>query len=84
MDPPDGRPDTHEKAEGRENVRWLESALADIPEGQRRALLLTQVEGLSLKEAARILDAPVPTIKTWVRRGRLRLAQAYAQKESES
>jgi RNA polymerase sigma-70 factor (ECF subfamily) len=84
MDPPDERHDTHEKAAGREDVRWLESALSEIPEGQRRALLLTQVEGLSLKEAARILDAPVPTIKTWIRRGRLGLARAYAQKESES
>ena len=84
MDPPDNQPDTHQKAEGRENVRWLERALSDLPQGPRRALLLTQAEGLSLKEAARILDAPVPTIKTWIRRGRLRLARAYAQKESES
>jgi len=35
-------------------------------------------------EAARILDAPVPTVKTWIRRARLKLARAYAQKESES
>ena len=84
MDPPDQQPGTHQKAAGREDVRWLETALQDIPEGQRRALLLTQVEGLSLKEAARILDVPVPTIKTWIRRGRLKLARAYAQKESES
>lgn len=84
MDPPDDQPDTHQKAEGRENIRWLERALSDLPEGQRRALLLTQVEGLSLKESARILDAPVPTIKTWIRRGRLRLARAFAEKESES
>lgn len=84
MDPPDGQPGVHQKAEGRENVLWLESALSGLPEGQRRALLLTQVEGLSLKEAARILDVPVPTVKTWIRRGRLKLARAYAEKESES
>lgn len=84
MDPPDDRPGTHQTAEGRESLSWLEGALSDLPEGQRRALLLTQAEGLSLKETARILEVPVPTIKTWIRRGRLRLARAYAQKESGS
>ena len=44
-------------------------------------MLLTQVEGMSQEEAARSLDVPVPTIKTWIRRGRLALAQALEREE---
>ncbi len=41
----------------------LQSALSRLPQPQRDALLLVTQQGLTYKEAAQILDAPVGTIK---------------------
>jgi len=68
------RPDDH--AAACETLRWLERALPNLPDGPRRALLLTQLEGLSGAEAAEALGVPEATVKTWVRRARLGLADA--------
>ncbi len=79
LDPPDPGPDPERRLAASEATRSLERALAGLPEGPRQALLLTRVEGLSLEEAARVLEAPVPTVKTWIRRGRLALAAALPE-----
>jgi len=86
LDPADESPGPQERVQARAEVKWLEKALNDLPEGPRRALILTQVEGLAYAEASRVLDVPVPTLKTWIRRGRLALTAALeeAQRESES
>ena len=57
-------------------------ALRTLPPSQRQALLLTRLEGLELKEAAEVLDVPLGTVKTWVRRGRLALADALARHDA--
>ncbi len=80
-DPPDQKADVLAKVESRDRAHHMEQALAELPDGSRRALILTQVEGLSQQEAADILGVPVPTIKTWIRRGRLQLAEAFAGQE---
>ena len=80
-DPPDPKADVLAKVECRDQARLLEQALAELPDGSRRALILTQVEGLSQQETANILAVPLPTIKTWIRRGRLQLAEALAEQE---
>lgn len=84
MDPADPSPDPEARVAIRARAQWLEKALGELPEGSRQALILTQVEGLDQKEAARILGVPVPTVKTWVRRGRLLLAEALDKAERES
>lgn len=53
-------------------------ALAQLPEDQRAAVLLVDVEGLSVEEAARALGCPVGTIKSRCSRGRSRLAKLLA------
>jgi RNA polymerase sigma-70 factor (ECF subfamily) len=73
---PDPGPDQERAAAAREEAARLGRALTLLPAGPRQALVLVKVEGLSLEEAALVLDAPVPTVKTWVRRGRLALAEA--------
>lgn len=82
-DPVDESADVAGLAEARSRSRWLEEALGRLPEGSRQALLLTQVEGMSHQEAARSLKVPVPTLKTWIRRGRLSLAQALEREEED-
>jgi len=48
-------------------------ALEELPEGQRRAVELAYFEGLSQTEIAQKLDAPLGTVKSWVRKALLRL-----------
>jgi RNA polymerase sigma factor (sigma-70 family) len=84
LDPADPAPGPDEEIQARSRAAWLEQALAKLPDGSRRALLLTQTEGLSLEDAAKVLAVPVATVKTWVRRGRMQLAEALARSEKEN
>lgn len=47
----------------------LKKALEDLPEMHRNAVLLMYVYGLSHSELAERLQAPLGTVKSWVRRG---------------
>jgi RNA polymerase sigma factor (sigma-70 family) len=54
----------------------LESALAALPEGQRRALLLREWHELSYREIAAELGVSVGTVESWIFRARRSLASA--------
>lgn len=51
------------------------AALDQLPPDQKAALVLVDMEGFSMQEAASILDAPQGTIKSRCSRGRVKLAQ---------
>jgi RNA polymerase sigma-70 factor, ECF subfamily len=70
-EPPTGRPDM-----ARDLVTRLavEDALAALPIAQRAAIVLVDVQGWPVDEAAVILDVPVGTVKSRCARGRARLA----------
>jgi RNA polymerase sigma-70 factor (ECF subfamily) len=78
---PDPRPGPDCEYEGRERLARVQEALTELPEKQRRALLLVKVEGLSLDDAASTLGLNVNTVKTLLRRGRLGLAKRLAEGE---
>jgi RNA polymerase sigma-70 factor (ECF subfamily) len=67
----------HESAEApaeRGDVRrQLADALAELPPEQRAALVLVDLQGYPVTEAARILDIPTGTVKSRCARGRARL-----------
>jgi len=71
IDPPEPR-DHHASVEVRLDVR---EALTRLPEGQRMALVLVDMHGLSVAEAAEILEVAEGTIKSRCARGRAALAQ---------
>lgn len=52
----------------------IEEALAELPEEFGAAVVLSDVEGLPLKQVAEILDIPLGTVKSRVFRGRKLLA----------
>jgi RNA polymerase sigma-70 factor, ECF subfamily len=52
----------------------VEAALAALPADQRAALVLVDLQGLPVEEAARALGVPVGTVKSRCSRGRARLA----------
>ncbi len=58
----------------RETAMDIEAALAALPLDQRAALLLVDVQGHSVQEAADILGVPTGTVKSRCARGRARLA----------
>lgn len=54
----------HDAIEAAE-LRWeITRALAELPEAQREAVYLIDVEGYSIEEAAGILDCPTGTVKS--------------------
>jgi RNA polymerase sigma-70 factor (ECF subfamily) len=63
---PVGAPEIHNVA--------LVAALRQIPEAQRRAIVLHHLCGLSVEEVAREVDAPTGTVKARLARGRGALA----------
>ena len=65
------------QAEQREIVR---AALAEIPEEQRRALLLAYFEGLTQSEIAERLGQPLGTVKTRMRSGMSKLRDLLGEK----
>jgi len=65
-----------ERAEVRRNVR---AALDRLPPDQRLALVLVDVEGYSVEEAAHILETAPGTIKSRCSRGRARLRVLLAE-----
>lgn len=74
IDPAD-RHDRHDQAETALDVR---AALATLPEAQRVALVLVDMEGLSVAEAAELLGVAEGTIKSRCSRGRAALAPLLA------
>lgn len=53
--------------------RRLHDCLRQLEEAPRRAMLLAYFDGLTHEELARRLNTPLGTVKSWVRRGLLRL-----------
>ncbi|MFH8513991.1 RNA polymerase sigma factor SigM [Streptomyces gelaticus] len=77
----------HESAEApaeRQDLhRELLAALATLPAEQRAALVLVDMQGYPVAEAARILDVATGTVKSRCARGRARLAPLLTHLRSE-
>ena len=63
-------------------VTW--QALAALAEGERSALLMSAVNGLSHEEIAAVLECSVPAAKLRIHRARLRLRQLTARGSTSS
>ncbi len=56
----------------------VDGALRALPEEQRSAVLLVDVEGLSYEEAAQVLEIPIGTVRSRIARARARLLESLA------
>ncbi|MFD5188279.1 RNA polymerase sigma factor SigM [Streptomyces sp. NPDC058357] len=70
-------------AERKDLHRELLAALTTLPAEQRAALVLVDMQGYPVAEAARILDVPTGTVKSRCARGRARLAPLLTHLRSE-
>jgi RNA polymerase sigma-70 factor (ECF subfamily) len=73
----DEAPDGEAIASARETTDWLERAIQALPLSQREVLVLATLENVPLNDIASILGLPVNTVKTQLRRARLRLIASY-------
>ncbi|MYT70188.1 MULTISPECIES: RNA polymerase sigma factor SigM [unclassified Streptomyces] len=64
--------------------RELLGALGSLPADQRAVLVLVDMQGYPVAEAARILDVPTGTVKSRCARGRARLLPLLAHLRTES
>ena len=67
---------THEKVHNREEFRQLLKDVTKLPETQRAALLLREIDALSYEEIAEAMDTTVPSVKSLLVRARISLAEA--------
>lgn len=68
--------DPEQEAIGHETRAIVEAALAELPEDQRIAITLVDVQGLSYEEAAQAMACPVGTVRSRLARGRVRVRDA--------
>jgi RNA polymerase sigma factor (sigma-70 family) len=67
---------TSEKAHGREEFRLLVEDIGHLPESQRSALVLREMDALSYEQIAEVMDTTVPSVKSLLVRARIGLAEA--------
>ena len=67
---------TSEKAHKREEFRLLVEDIAHLPETQRSALVLREMDALSYEQIADVMDTTVPSVKSLLVRARIGLAEA--------
>ncbi|MEO8456501.1 MAG: sigma-70 family RNA polymerase sigma factor [Chloroflexota bacterium] len=73
LDVADDAPSPEERAEQSELRQTLSRALAELPEDQRLAITLCDVQGLDYAEIAEVMECSLGTVKSRISRGRLRL-----------
>ncbi|MGI5368776.1 RNA polymerase sigma factor SigM [Streptomyces iakyrus] len=71
-------------AERKDLHRQLLEALGTLPHDQRAALVLVDMQGYPVAEAARVLDVPTGTVKSRCARGRARLLPLLAHLRPEN
>ena len=64
-----------------EIVEWLERQITLLPSKQREVIVLCCFDNLSRKDVAQILNCPVATVKTNLRRARATLAKSLADRD---
>lgn len=65
----------------RELGRFLSEGLSHLPEDQRLAVILSDVQGLSYDEVAQVTGSSLGTVKSRLNRGRTRLRDFLLQRE---
>jgi RNA polymerase sigma factor (sigma-70 family) len=67
---------TADKVDRREALRELVADMQELPETQRTALLLREIDALSYEQIAEAMETTIPSVKSLLVRARLSLAEA--------
>lgn len=80
-DPVDPRPGPRERLQTRQRMHRFNQALAELPELQRKSLIMFHIDGRSYRAIAEELRVPLGSVCTWVARARRQVAEAMTEKE---
>ena len=83
IDMPDPSPGPEATLAQRQDLAALDDALDALPVAWRESLILREVEALSYKEMARIMDVPIGTVMSRLSRGRNQLALLLSDHKKE-
>lgn len=75
----DGAPAPDDVVDQRQRLATLRVALAELPDGQRRALIAFHAEGASYQAIAAELGVAMGTVATWIARGRKALGERLVE-----
>ena len=84
FDPADPSPGTEEQVIAKDERHRLREAIALLPDDQREALVLTQLEKVPYEEAAQALGVSEGTVKSRVNRAKARLKEILSEKRELS
>jgi RNA polymerase sigma factor (sigma-70 family) len=72
----DGGQSTSDTVHKREEFRQIVADVQDLPESQRTALLLREIDALSYDQIAEAMETTIPSVKSLLVRARVSLAEA--------
>ena len=75
-------PSAERTVAAQETVEHLHEEILALPMGQREALLLAVLEGMSMRAIGDVLDVSENTVRTWLRRARARLMERIGGSQS--
>ncbi|HET6548178.1 MAG TPA: RNA polymerase sigma factor [Solirubrobacter sp.] len=75
--------DPVEEAQRRDDLRRLVTDVANLPEQQRSALLMREIDGMSYADLASALDVTVPAVKSLLVRARVGLVEAAEARDAD-
>ena len=75
--------DPIEEAQRREDLRRLVADVGRLPEQQRSALLMREIDGMSYADLAAALDVTVPAVKSLLVRARIGLVEAAEARDAD-
>jgi len=75
--------DPVDEAQRREDLRRLVGDVGRLPEQQRSALLMREIDGLSYADLAGALDVTVPAVKSLLVRARVGLVEAQESRDAD-
>jgi len=84
FDPADPAPGPEAQAAAKDERQRLREAIRQLPEEQREALVMTQLEKIPYEEAARMAGVSEGTIKSRVNRAKARLKEILAEERELS
>jgi len=68
-----------EENENQQSLDAVNQCLQTLQDNQRKSVLLAYYQGLTHQELAEHMNAPLGTVKSWIRRGLTRLQSCLAQ-----
>ena len=75
--------DPVEEAQRRDDLRQLVHDVANLPEQQRSALLMREIDGMTYADLAVALDVTVPAVKSLLVRARVGLVEAAEARDAD-